>query len=270
MNIDLTGKRAVVCGSTQGIGKAVAIELASLGAQIVLIARNEEKLRKVREELSTAKSQKHNYIAADFSDAPTLKKKISDFVANKPRQKDGGQAPIHILVNNTGGPKGGMILDAETDEFLKAFSAHVVCNQILVQTFVPGMKKERYGRIINIVSTSVRQPIPDLGVSNTIRAAVASWAKTLAGELASFGITVNNVLPGSTETDRIQSLIESRAKRSGMSIEEIRRRMIEEIPARRFAQPEEIAYTAAFLASPAAAYINGISLAVDGGRTVCL
>lgn len=262
INLDLTGKRAIVCGSTQGIGKAAAGELASLGAEVTLLARNEEKLKHVCEELPVSKGQHHRYVVADFTDPPALQKRIVDYAEEYP--------PVHILVNNTGGPKGGLLLDAQPAEFLSAFSAHVICNQILVRTFVPGMKKEGYGRIINVVSTSIRQPIADLGVSNTVRAAVASWAKTLAGEVGPFGITVNNVLPGSTETARIHSLIETRAKRAGTTADEIRRQMIEEIPARRFAQPQEIAYTIAFLASPAAAYINGVSIAVDGGRTPCL
>jgi 3-oxoacyl-[acyl-carrier protein] reductase len=262
VNLDLTGKRGIVCGSTQGIGRACAVALATLGAHVTLMARNEGKLKETRSQLDSSRGQQHGYIVADFSDPVKLKERISEFVSRNPL--------VHILVNNTGGPKGGMIMDAETDEFLKAFSAHVVCNQVLVQALVPGMKKEGYGRIINIVSTSVRQPIPDLGVSNTIRASVAGWAKTLAGEVAQFGITVNNVLPGSTNTARIQSLIESRAKRSGTTVDHIKRQMVDEIPARRFAEPEEIASAVAFLASPAAAYINGVSLPVDGGRTTCL
>jgi len=259
VNIDLTGKRAIVCGSTQGIGKAVAVELARLGAQIVLIARNEKRLQHVTTELSTAQGQRHSYLVADFS-------KPDQVVEVTKRLNH----PIHILVNNTGGPAGGPVLDAAADEFLNAFSAHLVCSHILAQAVVPGMKKEGYGRIVNIVSTSVRQPIPDLGVSNTVRAAVASWAKTLAGEVGPFGITVNNVLPGSTQTERLRSLIETRAGNAGISVAEMTRRMIQEIPARRFAEPDEIAYTVAFLASPAAAYINGASIPVDGGRTMCL
>lgn len=259
MNIDLTGKRAVVCGSTQGIGKAVAIELARLGAQILLIARNEERLQNVKNELSTAHGQRHSYLVADFSNLNQVKEMTTRL-----------NHPIHILVNNTSGPACGPILDAAVEEFLNAFGSHLLCNHILAQAVVPGMKTEGYGRIINIVSTSVRQPIPDLGVSNTIRAAVASWAKTLAGELGPFGITVNNVLPGSTQTERIRSLIERRAKRLGKSMDEITRQMIDEIPARRFAEPQEIAYAVAFLASHAAAYVNGVSLPVDGGRTTSL
>ncbi|HLF20750.1 MAG TPA: SDR family oxidoreductase [Bacteroidota bacterium] len=262
MNLDLTGKRAIVCGSTQGIGKAVAVELAHCGAQVTLIARNEENLKKVKDQLSVAHSQRHGYIVADFFDPATLKKKISDFIASN-------QA-VHILVNNTGGPRGGPIVDAKVEEFQSAFSAHLVCNHILAQAVLSGMKQERYGRIVNIVSTSVWQPIPGLGVSNTVRAAVASWAKTLAGELGPFGITVNNVLPGATNTTRLQSIIEHRARESDKSIDEISRSMIAEIPVGRFGEPEEIASVVAFLASPAASYITGVSIPVDGGRTVCL
>lgn len=177
---------------------------------------------------------------------------------------------MHILVNNTGGPPGGPIIDADTDEFLTAFNMHLVNNHQLTQAVVPYMKEAKYGRIINIISTSVKQPLNGLGVSNTIRGAVASWAKTMANELGQFGITVNNVLPGSTNTGRITSIIESRAQKSGRSQEEVKQEMEAEIPARRFAEPAEVAAAAAFLASPAAAYINGINVPVDGGRTGCL
>jgi 3-oxoacyl-[acyl-carrier protein] reductase len=262
MDIDLRGKRAIVCGSTKGIGKAAALELASLGCGVTLVARDEQALNKVQSELSSASGQKHSHIAADFSDPEGLRKKILAFAANAP--------PIHILVNNTGGPKGGAVLDAELEEFRSTFAQHLLCNHILVQAVVGGMRAEGYGRIINIISTSVRQPIINLGVSNTIRAAVAGWAKTLANELGPYGITVNNVLPGSTKTTRIDQVIQERAKRLGQSPEQVRAGMIAEIPAGRFADPAELAYAIAFLASPAAAYINGVSLPVDGGRTSSL
>jgi 3-oxoacyl-[acyl-carrier protein] reductase len=262
MDINLSGKRAIVCGSSQGIGRAAAMELASLGASITLLARNSEALKNVKAELTVRLGQTHSYGAVDFSNSTELKTKIEDFVSEN--------QPVHILVNNTGGPQGGPILDATVDEFTQTFSNHHICNQILTQAVVPGMKSARYGRIINLISTSVKQPIKDLGVSNTIRAAVAHWAKTLAGELGPFGITVNNVLPGATKTTRLAAIIESRAKKSGKGVEEISKDMISEIPAGRFAEPAEIAYTVAFLATPAAAYINGVNLAVDGGRTLCL
>ena len=258
MNLELIGKNALVCGSTQGIGKASAIEIAKLGANVILVARDENKLKLVLKELDTTKKQKHNYIVADFTKPEELKKKIEEHSKKN---------IVHILLNNTGGPAGGPILEAKTEEFTQAFSNHLICNHILVQAVVGGMKKEKYGRIINIISTSVKQPIKGLGVSNTTRWAVASWAKTLAGELASFGITVNNVLPGATNTERLKSLQEIRAKKAGVSFLEEQNEWLKEIPAGRFADASEIANAVAFLASPAASYINGINLPIDGGRT---
>lgn len=259
MNLDLKNKRAIVCGSTQGIGKAVAIELAALGASVTLVARNEEKLQETARELSQTNGQQHDYIVADFSDPEEVYRQIKVYVQD--------QDEVHILVNNTGGPPGGPIVEAKPEEFLKAFNMHLINNHQLVQAVVSLMKKAGYGRIINIISTSVKEPIAGLGVSNTTRGAVASWAKTMANELGQFGITVNNVLPGSTKTGRIWSLVESRAEKSGRSKEEVQQEMEAAIPARRFAEPEEVAAAAAFLATPAAAYINGVSLAIDGGRT---
>src|SRR5207249_836677 len=198
MNINLTGKRAIVCGSTQGIGKAVALELASLGASVTLVARGEEALQRVKGELNTTAGQQHAAIAVDFSVPEALKERVGRYV---------GQAgAIHILINNTGGPKGGPIVDAELHEFVNTFSQHLLCNHILAQAVIPGMKAARYGRIVNIISTSVKQTIPGLGVSNAVRGTVASWAKTMAGEVAPLGITVNNILPGMTKTGRLVSL----------------------------------------------------------------
>ncbi|PRY10992.1 3-oxoacyl-[acyl-carrier protein] reductase [Pontibacter ummariensis] len=262
MNLNLENKRALVCGSTQGIGKATAIELAQLGASIVLVARNEAKLQEVANELDTSKGQQHDYIAADFSEPYELDLRVRTYLEQLEE--------VHILVNNTGGPPGGPITEAEPDEFLGAFNQHLICDHLLVQAVSPLMKKAGYGRIINIISTSVKQPLHGLGVSNTIRGAVASWAKTMANELGQYGITVNNVLPGSTRTGRLDSIIESRAQKSGTSVESIEEAMMAEIPARRFATPEEVAAAAAFLATPAAGYINGTSLPVDGGRIGCL
>jgi 3-oxoacyl-[acyl-carrier protein] reductase len=262
MEINLKNKRAIVCGSTQGIGKAIAIELANLGANVILISRNESSLIQVKKEFNVSDGQKHDYINADFSNPEDLKEKIENFVSENP--------PIHILVNNTGGPPGGAIINAKIEEFKDAFSKHLICNHILTQALVPGMKSEKYGRIINIISTSVKQPIKGLGVSNTIRNAVANWAKTLAEELGQFGITVNNVLPGYTNTQRLKSLIKTKANETGRSYQEMEKEMISDIPLKRFGEPEEIAYAVAFLASPSASYINGINLTVDGGRTGCL
>lgn len=262
LQIDLKNKRAVVCGSTQGIGKATAILLAEAGATVVLIARNPEKLATVKAALPTPFGQQHESIVADFANPNILKVKLENFLLKT--------RPVHILVNNTGGPPAGKAIEAGVEQFLAAFQSHLVCNHILVQTVVEGMKAEKYGRIINIISTSVKQPIPGLGVSNTIRAAVGNWAKTLAGELASFGITVNNILPGATSTERLSSIIDNKSEKTNKERGVVETEMLHEIPAGRFAQPEEIGYAAAFLASPMAAYITGTNMVVDGGRTACL
>ena len=262
MNLNLTHKIAFVCGSTQGIGKAAACELAALGARVVLIARNENALKEALMEINQINNLKNDFIVADFSNPEALRNIVNNYI-----QVNGG---AHILINNTGGPPAGKISDAKTVEFLQAFNNHLICNHILAEAVLPFMKQEQFGRIINIISTSVKQPLKGLGVSNTIRAAVANWAKTLSLEVAAFGITVNNVLPGATSTARLQGIISNKSEKLKTSSETITQEMLEEIPAGRFAEAEEIAAAVAFLASPAAAYINGINLPVDGGRTGCL
>jgi 3-oxoacyl-[acyl-carrier protein] reductase len=262
MDLNLKGKSALVCGSTQGIGKAIAEELANLGCSVTLCARNKQKLEEVKQGLFKASGQKHQILVADFASPTELKSTIDKHLA------DGNQ--YHILINNTGGPPAGQAIDADVEAFRIAFNQHLVCNQILTQACVPAMKEAAYGRIINVISTSVKMPIPGLGVSNTIRGAVANWSKTLANELGQFGITVNNVLPGATSTQRLTSIIENKAKKTGRAVEDVEAEMKSEIPARRFAEASEVAAAAAFLASPAAGYINGINVPVDGGRTGCL
>ena len=260
MNLNLNNKNALVCGSTQGIGKATAFALAAEGVNITLVARNEDKLKAVLSELPQQRN--HNYIVADFSNPKDLKEKIENYIkANK---------GFHILVNNTGGPKGGPVFSAVIEDFESAFTQHLKCNHVLTQTLVPFMKSERFGRIINIISTSVKQPLDGLGVSNTIRGAVANWSKTLANELGSFGITVNNVLPGATETERLAEIIKNKSSKMGVSEEDVTNAMKNSVPAKRFAKPEETANAITFLASEAASYINGINLPVDGGRTKSL
>lgn len=262
MNIDLTGLNALVCGSTSGIGKEVALLMAQSGANVTLMARDKNRLEATVNELHRGQHQCHGTLCADFSDPASLRGVIGSHMA-------GGNV-FHILVNNTGGPAAGKAIDSPTDAFIAAFSAHLICNQILVQATVPGMKSASQGRIINIISTSVKQPLPGLGVSNTVRGAVANWAKTLSVELAPFGITVNNVLPGATETGRLKSIVDGKAQRTGRAKEEVSAEMLAEIPLGRFAQPWEVAAAVVFLASPMAAYINGVNLPVDGGRTGCL
>ena len=260
MNLELNNKYALVCGSTAGIGKATALALAEEGAIVTLIARNEDKLKATLKELPQHRN--HDYIVADFSNPKALKEKVEAYI----NAKHG----FHILVNNTGGPKGGPVFSAEIEEFENAFTQHLKCNHVLAQTVVPFMKGEAYGRIINVISTSVKQPLDGLGVSNTIRGAVANWSKTLANELGQFGITVNNVLPGATGTERLSEIIKNKSAKTGKTEDEAANAMKSAVPAKRFAKPEELADAITFLASERAAYINGINLPVDGGRTKSL
>jgi 3-oxoacyl-[acyl-carrier protein] reductase len=257
---DLTNKTALVCGSTQGIGKACAEVLAAQGAKVILLARNEAALQSCLAQLPRPQGQEHRYLVADFAAplqvAEVLQKQLTE--------------TVHILVNNTGGPAAGLAVEAAPEAFLKAFEQHLLCNQYLLQAVVEKMKAAGYGRVINIISTSVKQPIAGLGVSNTIRGAVASWAKTLSRELGPWGITVNNVLPGATQTQRLEQLIANKAQKQQLEEEVVRQEMLAEIPAGRLANAEEIAWGVLFLASPQAAYINGINLPIDGGRTASL
>ena len=259
MNLSLRNKKAVVCGSTQGIGKAIAEEVSRQGVNLTLIARDKEALENVVKKLDTSLGQSHDYLCVDFSD-DNFENKINDL----------SSLNIDILINNTGGPASGPITDANTDDFLLAFKMHLLNNQLLIKKVIDNMKKNSFGRIINIISTSVKAPIPGLGVSNTIRAAVANWAKTLSLELGPYGITVNNVLPGFTSTNRLKSLIKKKSTILGKSISEVESEMKNTVPLKRFGDASEIANAVVFLSSPAASYINGINLPVDGGRTASL
>lgn len=260
MDLKLNNKNALVCGSTQGIGKATAMLLAAEGVNVTLCARNEERLKKVLSELPSHRN--HNYIVADFSNPNGLKEKVLAFI----NENHG----FHILINNTGGPRNGAILDATLEEFENAFTQHLKCNHVLAQTTIPFMKQEGFGRIVNVISTSVKEPIPGLGVSNTIRNAVGNWSKTLSIEVGALGITVNNVLPGFTDTERLNEIIKIKANIEGTSIPKMTEIMKSYTPAKRFAKPEETANAIVFLTSEAASYINGINIPVDGGRTKSL
>jgi 3-oxoacyl-[acyl-carrier protein] reductase len=260
MELHLKNKNALVCGSTQGIGKATAMALAHEGANVTLVARNRDKLKAVLAELPN--NANHSLIVVDFSNPRELQEQVIKFIEKK--------HGFHILINNTGGPRSGDILNASLEEFENAFTQHLKCNHVLAQATIPFMKEEGYGRIINIISTSVKEPIPGLGVSNTIRGAVGNWSKTLSIELGAFGITVNNVLPGFTETERLNEIIQIKANGAGTSFEEMSEIMKNYTPAKRFAKPEETANVITFLASKAASYVNGINVPVDGGRTKSL
>jgi 3-oxoacyl-[acyl-carrier protein] reductase len=262
MEFSLQKKTAFVCGSTQGIGKAIALELAQNGASVVLLGRNAAKLNSVLNELDNSQGQEHHFIKADFSFPNELKVKVEEYVEE--------HRAVHILVNNTGGPPSGPALSATAKNYTDAFSNHLICNHIMVKELSEGMKEANYGRIINIISTSVKEPIQGLGVSNTIRGAVASWAKTWANEVGPSGITVNNVLPGATNTSRLDEIVHSKAEKTGQSAADVRRQMASAVPLKRTGEPEEVARAIAFLASPSANYISGINLPVDGGRTLSL
>ena len=259
MPMNLENQTAVVCGASQGIGLAAAQHLAGLGARVIIMARNAQKLEVALQSLE--EPNRHAFSVADFSKPADVQKQIGAIVASE---------TVHILVNNTGGPAGGPIVDATTEAFIKTFEQHLICNQLLAQAVLPGMKKAGFGRIINVISTSVKQPLSGLGVSNTVRGAVANWAKTWANEVGIHGITVNNVLPGATDTSRLDEIISSKALKSGLSKEAIRKQMAAAVPMNRTGKPEEVARAIAFLASPSASYISGINLPVDGGRTLSL
>ena len=257
MDLDLTGRRALVCGGSDGIGRAAAHELALLGAEVTVLARRADALAQVRDALPAERGRTHHALVVDMDDPDALRAAVGTHVAAH---------PVQILVNNTGGPPGGAAHAAAPQAFESAFRRHLIGGQVLVQTVLPAMRAARWGRIVNVVSTSVREPIANLGVSNTVRGAVAGWAKTLSRELASHGITVNNVLPGYTRTGRIDAIVAERVARTGESTEAVIAAMQATVPAGRFADAAETAAAIAFLCAPAAAYINGVSLPVDGGR----
>lgn len=262
MKLSLLGRRAFVGGSSKGIGKAIAEELAHQGASVTLFARTAHTLDEVRAALDVGAGQTHSCIVGDVSSPNTWLPAVEKHV----EKHDG----FHIVVNNTGGPAGGQLRDTSSESIAQAFHDHVLVAHRLMLITVPLMHKLGYGRIINIISTSVKQPIEGLGVSNTVRGAMASWAKTLATELGGGGITVNNVLPGATATDRLEQIIDRKATSRDEGRDFIVNELLSEIPAGRFAEPREIANAVAFLASEAAGYINGTSILVDGGRTRAL
>jgi len=253
----LTGHTALVCGASGGIGRATALALAAAGARVIALARSADKLASLLTEIEAIGAPPAMAIVADLDDRVALEGRIDALLAEI--------GVVHVLINNSGGPPGGPLLEASAEDFLLALGRHLLASHLLAQKLVPGMIAAGFGRIINIISTSVYEPIPGLGVSNTVRGAMASWAKSLSRELPP-GISINNVLPGFTDTPRLTSLAAGRAVRSGTSPEAVREAWIEQVPEGRLIRPEETAAAVAFLASPAGAAIRGISLAVDGGR----
>lgn len=259
MDNSLNGRCALVCGASQGIGRACAHAIAELGACVIIVSRRADAAKAAADALPRPTGQQHLSIEADLDDPDSVTRLGADAV-----RLAGGA--VHILIHNTGGPPEGGPLANSADDYSRAFRGHLLSAQSLVHALLPGMKSAKYGRIITITSTSVKAPIPTLAISNTIRAAVAAWVKSLATEIGQFGITANNVLPGFTATERLDELFASWAKAAGKPVDEMTASFIATIPARRIGRPEEIAAGVAFLASPAASYINGINLPIDGGR----
>ena len=270
-NFSLQGKTALVCGATQGIGYATAQALAAAGARVILCGRNDEGLAKALEELprvnqvshgmksndASVSTHQHEIMLVDHANPLAVEKAADALVARI--------GAVHILVVNTGAPEAGYLIDASTDEIDKCVAQLLSTAQKLAQVCAPVMRAAKYGRIIVVGSTSIERPIRGHGVSNVARAAMANWTRTLAGELGGFAITANLIMPGPTRTQRLESIIAGRAKRSGSSVEEVEASMIGKIPVGRFASPQEIAAVIGFIASPAAAYVNGALIAVDGG-----
>lgn len=249
----LHNRKALVGGASKGLGQAISHALAAAGASVHGLARDKETLAAAMEALP---GSGHCATAIDFDHSEALTGLVSE------------NDHYDIFIHNTGGPAAGPLLEADPDDLDAAFRRHVRSAHLLMQQVVPGMRDRGFGRIVLVVSTSVITPIRGLGVSNTIRNAIANWARTLAVELASDGITVNCVLPGFTDTDRLTSLISGRANRQNCSTKEVRDAMIASVPAGRLGNPGELAALTTFLCSEAAGYINGTVIPVDGGRVV--
>jgi len=256
----LDGFHALVCGASAGIGRAAALALAGAGAELTVLARSGDKLAALLPELEAAGAPAARALIADLDDRPRLAQLVGALATER---------PVHVLVNNTGGPPPAPLLESDEAAFLTAFGRHVLASHLLVRTLLPGMRQAGYGRIVNVISLSVREPIAMLGVSNTIRGAMASWSKTLAMELPP-GITVNNVLPGYTDTERLSTLGQAIADRNASSLEQVQDAWCASIPEGRMGTPAELGAVVAFLASPAAAYLRGTSIPVDGGRLRCI
>ncbi len=252
IQLELSGRRALVCGASAGLGRSIALALAGLGAEVIVLSRSRERLAPLISELRSAGAPGARFIVSDLDDLADFRERVAGI-------------EVQIVVNNTGGPEPGVLMREPAEKLAAAFSRHVLASHILMQAALPAMKRASYGRFINVLSTSVREPLDNLGVSNTIRGAMASWAKTLSRELPP-GITINNVLPGFHATERLQALQEATASRLGVSLEDVEREWLASVPEARIGDPDEFAQVVAFLCSPAANYVRGTSIPVDGGR----
>lgn len=256
MNISLKGKKALVGGSSKGIGEAIAMQLAKSGASVTLMARNEKRMKELTQEMDSSQGQKHQYLAVDFSNFEAFKRIISSFFERN---------TIDILVNNTQGPEGGGALEKSVDDYQNAFDLLFKSVVFTTELALKQMQNNKWGRIINVASISVKEPLGYLALSNTIRAAVVTWAKSLAFDVAQDGITVNSVLTGYFDTDRIAQLNTKKAEKMGISPEEVLSAMEDKVPMKRIGKPAEYGYLVTFLASDQAAYITGTNIPIDGG-----
>ncbi|WP_346238090.1 SDR family oxidoreductase [Niabella insulamsoli] len=256
MIISLAHKKALVGGSSQGLGFAVAQQLAASGASVTLMARKEQKLQAALAALDTKNGQQHQYLVVDFADFDSYKKIIDDFFLSN---------QVDILVNNTNGPSAGTVLEKKADDYFNAFNMLFQTVQYTTAAAIGSMKAKRFGRIINLTSRTVKEPVDNLALSNTIRAAVVAWGKTLSRDVGKFNITVNNLLTGNFDTERLTELFTAQAQAQQTTLEAIKQKSVEEIPLQRLGKPEELANMVAFLASGEAAYVTGTSIPVDGG-----
>ena len=256
MNISLNGKNALVGGSTSGIGKAIAIQLAASGARVTLMSRSEEKLLTVQAELANHKGQQHQILVVDFNDFEAYKKVISEYFTTN---------TIDILVNNTQGPTAGTALEKDVTDYQQAFDLLFKTVVFTTELALKSMRQNKWGRVINVASVSVKEPLSYLVLSNSIRAAVVTWAKSLANEVGSDHITVNSILTGYFDTERIASLNSEKAKEQGISDDEVLKQMEAKVPVRRIGKPEEYGFLVSFLASEKADYITGTQIPIDGG-----
>lgn len=256
MQVSLEGKKALVGGSSRGIGRAVAWQLAASGASVTLMARSEDLLKELAARLPAENGQQHGYLVVDFTDTGAYRKKIASYFEKN---------TVDILVNNTQGPPAGNSLEMQEESYQEAFDLLFKSVLITTQLALKHMFRQKWGRVINVASVSVKEPLAYLALSNTIRAAVVTWAKSLATDVGAYGITVNNVLTGYFDTERIGQLNEKKAAVQGVPVNEVRAAMEAMVPVRRIGRPEEYGYLVAFLASDKASYITGINLPIDGG-----
>lgn len=256
MNTGLKGRVALICGASRGLGLACAEKLAVEEVKVILLSRNKDILSERVSKLNS-KGIKAQFISADLSiieEIPAIVKKAESFWGN-----------VDILINNAGGPPSGPNLSFNADVWIHSFRQNFLSAEELTKLLIPAMAESRWGRIINLTSITVKQPVKDLILSNSIRMAVIGWAKTLSLEFAAAGVTINNIATGYTLTERINELAAVKAEQSGRDAEEVIEEMASKIPMKRMAKPEEIASAVAFLASDAASYITGVTLPVDGG-----